>query len=284
MLGIYEKALPTDISWGERLALVKELGFDFIEMSIDESDKRLQRLDWDEETLSSIRQAMITNKVPILSICLSGYRRFPLGSLDKDTRKEALLIMQKTLRIASQLGIRDIQLAGYDTYYGEKSMLTREYFVEGLRQCVEMASEKCVMLSIETMDDPFINSISKIREIKKIIKSPWLQAYPDIGNITAWPENNLGDELDKGIQNISQIHLKDTLKVTTNSKGKFKNVPFGKGDVDFVGALRTLKRLGYHGAYMIEMWSGQNSDNPVEEVKKAKKFIDEQFAKAEVSY
>lgn len=284
MLGIYEKALPTNISWDERLALVKKLGFDFIEMSIDESDNRLERLSWDEKDLSLVRQAMIKNQVPILSICLSGHRRFPLGSLNKDNREKALLMMQKAINIASSLGIRDIQLAGYDTYYEEKSELTREYFIEGLKQCVNMAAEKCVMLSIETMDDPFINSISKIKQIKKIIKSPWLQAYPDIGNISAWPENNLGDELDYGIQNISQIHLKDTLKVTSESKGKFKNVPFGEGDVDFVGALRTLKRLGYHGPYMIEMWSGENCDDPVAEVKKAKKFIDEQFIKAEVNY
>lgn len=284
MLGIYEKALPTNISWDERLALVKKLGFDFIEMSIDESDERLKRLNWDEEDLSLVRQAMIKNQVPILSICLSGHRRFPLGSLNKDNREKALLMMQKAINIASSLGIRDIQLAGYDTYYEEKSPLTREYFIEGLKKCVAMAAEKCVMLSIETMDDPFINSISKVRKIKEIIKSPWLQAYPDIGNISAWPENNLGDELDYGIQNISQIHLKDTLKVTAKSEGKFKNVPFGEGDVDFVGALRTLRWLEYHGPYMIEMWSGENSDDPISEVKKAKQFIDEQFAKAEVSY
>lgn len=284
MLGIYEKALPTNISWDERLALVKKLGFDFIEMSIDESDNRLERLNWGEKDLSSVRQAMIKNQVPILSICLSGHRRFPLGSLNKDNREKALLMMQKAINIASSLGIRDIQLAGYDTYYEDKSSLTREYFIEGLKKCVAMAAEKCVMLSIETMDDPFINSISKIGKLKEIIKSPWLQAYPDIGNISAWPENNLGDELDYGIQNISQIHLKDTLRVTVKSKGKFKNVPFGEGDVDFVGALRTLKRLDYRGPYMIEMWSGENSDDPVAKVEKAKQFIDEQFANAEVSY
>ena len=45
-LGIYEKALPGGECWLERLQLAKELGFDFVEMSVDETDARLARLDW----------------------------------------------------------------------------------------------------------------------------------------------------------------------------------------------------------------------------------------------
>ena len=45
MLGIYEKALPKDISWLERLTLAKKLGFDFVEMLLDVTDERIARLD-----------------------------------------------------------------------------------------------------------------------------------------------------------------------------------------------------------------------------------------------
>ena len=44
-LGIYEKALPAGECWLERLQLAKALGFDFVEMSVDETDARLARLD-----------------------------------------------------------------------------------------------------------------------------------------------------------------------------------------------------------------------------------------------
>ncbi|MEJ1789200.1 xylulose 5-phosphate 3-epimerase, partial [Escherichia coli] len=42
-LGIYEKALPAGECWQERLKLAKQLGFDFVEMSVDETDERLSR-------------------------------------------------------------------------------------------------------------------------------------------------------------------------------------------------------------------------------------------------
>ena len=51
--GIYEKALPKGISWQERLELAASLGFDFVEMSIDETDERLARLQASASILSA---------------------------------------------------------------------------------------------------------------------------------------------------------------------------------------------------------------------------------------
>lgn len=36
-LGIYEKALPRTESWMKRLKMVRDLGFNFLELSVDES-------------------------------------------------------------------------------------------------------------------------------------------------------------------------------------------------------------------------------------------------------
>ena len=124
------------------------------------------------------------------------------------------------------------------------------------------------MLSIEIMDDPFINSVTKFNKIKKQIHSPWLQVYPDLGNLNAWPENDPEAELELGIDEIVALHVKDTLSVTDTFKGKFKCVPFGEGQVDFLGYFKTLKRLGYNGTFMLEMWS-ETSDNPKAEIQKA---------------
>lgn len=58
-LGIYEKALAKDLSWPERLVLAKSCGFDFVEMSVDETDERLSRLDWSAAQRTSLVTAMI---------------------------------------------------------------------------------------------------------------------------------------------------------------------------------------------------------------------------------
>lgn len=43
-LGLYEKSMPKELSWREKLTAAKEAGFDFVEISIDETDEKLGRL------------------------------------------------------------------------------------------------------------------------------------------------------------------------------------------------------------------------------------------------
>lgn len=271
-LGIYEKALPKNISWKERLSIAGSLGFDFVEMSVDESDERLGRLSWTREQRKEVLDAIFDEGVAIRSMCLSGHRRYPFGSADPMVRAQGVRIMQQAVDLAAQLGIRTIQLAGYDVYYEEKTSLSRAYFIENLQKATEMAAAAEVMLAIEIMDDPFINSITKFNTIKRQIHSPWLQVYPDLGNLCAWPANDPLAELELGINEITGIHVKDTLKVTPDFPGKFKEVPWGSGCVDFLGCFKTLKRLDYEGNFMLEMWS-ETSDDPVAEVKDALGFI-----------
>ena len=89
LLGLYEKALPPELTWEERLRAVKELGFDYLEISVDEKDERLARLDWTHTERGVLHRAMRETGVPIQSMCLSGHRRFPYGSADPAVRARA---------------------------------------------------------------------------------------------------------------------------------------------------------------------------------------------------
>ncbi|WP_167628993.1 L-ribulose-5-phosphate 3-epimerase [Listeria valentina] len=282
--GIYEKALPKHFSWQDKFALAKELGFEFMELSIDESDERLARLDWSRKEREEFRQFSVESGIRVPSICLSGHRRFPLGSNKQEAREAGLVMMKKAIDLAADLGVRVIQLAGYDVYYEEKSILTRAYFIENLRLALDWAAEKQVVLAIEIMDDPFINSITKYLRIKaELGSSPWLKVYPDIGNLSAWPENDVGFELAEGMAETVAIHLKDTLQVDGLFPGKFKEVPFGTGCVDFVGAFKSLQMLHYAGPFLIEMWS-ESSPDYYEELVAAKRFIEEKWKEATATW
>ena len=57
-LGIYEKALPSDISWEERFKLAKDNNFDFIELSVDIN--RLDKLDYTDKQINEL--LLLSNK------------------------------------------------------------------------------------------------------------------------------------------------------------------------------------------------------------------------------
>lgn len=271
-LGIYEKALPAGECWLERLQLAKTLGFDFVEMSVDETDERLSRLDWSREQRLALVNAIVETGVRVPSMCLSAHRRFPLGSEDDAVRAQGLEIMRKAIQFAQDVGIRVIQLAGYDVYYQEANNETRRRFRDGLKESVEMASRAQVTLAMEIMDYPLMNSISKALGYAHYLNNPWFQLYPDIGNLSAW-DNDVQMELQAGIGHIVAVHVKDT------KPGVFKNVPFGEGVVDFERCFETLKQSGYCGPYLIEMWS-ETAEDPAAEVAKARDWVKARMAKA----
>ncbi|MFA3779183.1 L-ribulose-5-phosphate 3-epimerase [Yersinia sp. 1652 StPb PI] len=274
-LGIYEKALPKHLSWPERLALAKACGFDFVEMSIDETDERLARLSWSKAQRLSLVDAMLETGIAIPSMCLSAHRRFPFGSHDDELRKQAYLLMQQAIQLAKDVGIRTIQLAGYDVYYEEQDAGTLRRFTEGLQWAVQQAAAAQVMLAVEIMDTPFINSISKWKVWDNCLASPWFTVYPDVGNLSAWG-NDVSNELSIGIDRIAAIHLKDTYPVTDQSPGQFRDVPFGEGCVDFVNVFKTLNQLNYRGAFLIEMWT-EKAEEPVAEIVQARRWIEQRM-------
>ncbi|VEB27289.1 putative L-xylulose 5-phosphate 3-epimerase [Actinobacillus lignieresii] len=274
-LGIYEKALPKNISWQDRLSIAKACGFDFVEISVDETDERLARLDWTKEQRIELVKAIINTGVTIPSMCLSGHRRFPFGSRDEATRQKAYEIMEKAIQLAVDLGIRTIQLAGYDVYYEEQDEGTIERFRQGLEWATELAASNQVTLAVEIMDTKFMSSIKRWKKWDEIIKSPWFTVYPDIGNVSAW-NDDIEAEFALGIDKISAIHLKDTYKVTETCKGQFRDVPFGDGCVDFKGFFEILVKLNYRGAFLIEMWT-EKAEEPIAEIINARRWIEQKM-------
>ena len=47
-LAVYEKAMPCTLTFEELLLSARDCGFDRLEISIDESDMRLERLEWND--------------------------------------------------------------------------------------------------------------------------------------------------------------------------------------------------------------------------------------------
>ncbi|MCJ7695817.1 MAG: hypothetical protein MUO40_10375 [Anaerolineaceae bacterium] len=54
-LGLYEKAMPLGLTFREMLLMTSRCGFDRLEISIDESDPRLDRLEWSNSQIHKLQ-------------------------------------------------------------------------------------------------------------------------------------------------------------------------------------------------------------------------------------
>ena len=160
-LGLYEKAMPPGLSWEEKLSFAKSCGYDFVEISVDEKDEKLARLDWSADERRELVDTMSRVGLPLRSMCLSGHRKYPLGASDPAVRARSMEIMEKAIQLADDLGIRIIQLAGYDVYYEESTAETKAAFLDNLRLAAEMAAVKGISLGFETMETDFMNTVWK---------------------------------------------------------------------------------------------------------------------------
>lgn len=274
-LGMYEKALPAEISWEERLLLARESGFDFVEISIDETDARLARLDWDEAQRRQLADASRKTGVPIGSMCLSAHRKYPFGASDDSVRARSFEIMEGALQLASDLGARIVQLAGYDVYYEEGTPASRERFAKGLARAVDMAASCGVTLGFETMETPFMDTVGKAMNYVHQIKSPYLGVYPDIGNLTNASRIYgipVRDDIALGRGHILAAHCKETVA------GRYREVPFGTGATDYEGALDELVAQGVR-RFVAEFWY---TDSPTwrEDAREACAFVRERIESA----
>lgn len=253
-VGLYEKALPIDFTWQQKLATAKKLGFDFFEISVDETAKKRARLDWHDDEIYELRDLCARQGIPLHSMCLSAHRKFPFGSNNPQIVEQAKIIMNKAITLAYKLGIRVIQLAGYDVYYEPADEDTHQRFIQGMQWCAKQAEKAAVMLAVEIMDTNYLNSLSKFEILKREVPSPYFMAYPDVGNINGW-NYDVCTELALSRDHIVQIHLKDTYRVKPNYPGQFRDLVIGEGEVDFTAIFATLTKINYQAPVVIEMWA-----------------------------
>lgn len=268
-LGLYEKAMPGRMSWKEKLTCAGQCGYDFVEISIDETEEKLARLDWSTEERLDLVKMMKETGVPIRSMCLSGHRKYPFGASNPEVRRRSMDIMEKAIRLADDLGIRIIQLAGYDVYYEPGTADSEHMFRKNLKKAVLMAAAKGIYMGFETMETDFMNTTEKAMKYVTLIDNPYLGVYPDSGNLTnaaLLAGTSAAEDLETGRGHILALHLKETVP------GKFREIPFLTGHVDFEAIIAKAWELGVR-RYVTEMW----------DVGSAKWMEDIQFARRSMS-
>ncbi|MCL2343841.1 MAG: L-ribulose-5-phosphate 3-epimerase [Firmicutes bacterium] len=275
-LGLYEKSMPMSLTLPDKLCVTSEAGFNFMELSIDESDEKLLRLNWVPTERRELREASADAGTTVGSICLSAHRKYPIGSVDASVRACGLDIMARAIDLAADLGVRLIQLAGYDVYYELSSDKTRALFAENLRRSVEWAASAGVTLAFETMETPFMDTVEKAMHFVRLINSPYLQVYPDLGNLTNAAllyGHDVASDLESGRGYIAALHLKEA------RPGIYREIPFGAGYVNFVSGIGTAWAQGVR-RFVCEFWAVEDWRAQID---RAHAFIRAQFEKSGVT-
>jgi L-ribulose-5-phosphate 3-epimerase len=273
-VGVYEKAFPAEYSWEQILTSAKHAGYDFVEMSIDESTERLDRLHWSHSDRAALRHAIFNTEMPVWGMGVSAHRKFPLGSASSDVRQQGLDILYRSIELAADVGVKVIQIMGYDAFYEPSNADTQARYLDGLRTGVRWASAAGVLLALENGDSKLVDSVEKAMRFVNMLNSPWFHVYPDIGNMTAAGYSPL-EQLPLTVGHLVGVHVKDT------RPGELRGVPLGQGIVPFQETFRLLARMDFTGPLVMEMWAHLDpTGDPIGSVTRARVLLDQWISDA----
>ena len=121
-----------------------------------------------------------------------------------------------------------------------------------------------------------MDTISKAMEYVRLVHSPYLGVYPDLGNLTNAAELynlDVATEILDATGHLFAMHLKETVP------GRYRDMRFGEGRVDFVSGIRAALRAGVR-CFVAEYWHQDGSDF-MEQIREINRFLRERFAMAE---
>ena len=249
-IGLYEKAMRNSLDWREKLECAKECGYDYVEMTIDASEEKIARVYSSQEERLELVKTMFEAGLPIRSMSVSALTKFAIGDPDDAKRNRGVEILNKSIELAADLGIRVVMVPGYDIYFGESTLETKRLFLENIKKATEYAAACGVVLGFETMENEFMNTVGKAMKYVSLVDSPYLKIYPDCGNITnaaVLHSHDVCEDLSLGKNNVVALHLKES------KPGIFREVPYFTGHVPFEGLIETAWKLGVR-RYVTELW------------------------------
>jgi L-ribulose-5-phosphate 3-epimerase len=238
--------LPRDLSYEQRFALAREIGFEAIEM------RTMER----QEEAAEVREAAQKTGLRIHSVMNAAHWDLPLSSADPDVVRRSVQGMETSMRNAVLWGADVVLLvpAVVDAHTPYRDAWTRSQRV--IRdELLPRAAEMKVIIGIEEVWNKFLLSPIEFAHYLDELDSPWARAYFDVGNVVkyGYPQDwirTLGPR-------TVRVHVKDF--VFDRRNGRFAWVNLGEGDIDWPEVRRALGEVGYAGYVTTELSGGDRA-------------------------
>jgi len=235
--------LPKQLSYADRMKLVRTVGFDAIE----------GQTVTDEHEAEEIKKAADDAKVRIHSVMNMAHWENPLSSPDPAVVEKSLEGMRTSLHNAKLWGAEAVLLvpAVVNAQVSYHDAWTRSQ--KQIRKLIPLAEELKVVIAIEEVWNKFLLSPLEMPKYVDEFQSPWVKSYFDVGNVVlyGYPQDwihNLG-------KRIAKVHIKDFKRLEDG----YRWVNLGDGDIDWPAVRKAFADVGYTGWVTTELEGGDEA-------------------------
>lgn len=229
----------------ERFALLKELGYDGVELDAPGGP-----------AAEVVREAASRSGVFVHGVVDSVHWRTRLSDPDEGVREEAVAALERAVRDAHAYGAFSVLLVPAVVQEGHATHEQAwERSIAGIRRVLPLAAGLGVHILIENVWNGFLydpdggdeQSAELLAKYIDEIDSPWVGVYFDIGNHRKFgrPE--------EWISTLGRRIVKLDVKDWSREKGWTK---IGEGDVDWAAVRGALGKIGFNGWATAEVGGG----------------------------
>lgn len=235
--------LPRELSWKDRFALAKAVGFEGVEM----------RTMPDRAKAEDVARASEETGLIVHSVMNSDHWEYPLSSADPAVVAKSVAGMKTSLENAALWKAGAVLLVpavvNPETSYADAWTRSQQVIRE---EILPVAAGFKVVVAIEEVWNKFLLSPLEMARYVDEFKSPYVKAYFDVGNVVfyGYPQDwirTLGPR-------IVRVHLKDF--ELDRREGRFDFVHLGEGDIDWPEVRKALKDINYTGWMTTEIRGG----------------------------
>ncbi len=233
----------------EKMKLVKEAGFDGVELALDEIGE--VSMESTKEDLHMVKAYAKEIGLELYSLATMHYWTYNYTSANPENRQKAMEITKKQLEVAAELGCDTIlvvpgavevsfdpgEVVEYDVAY--------ERAQSALKELAPYAEKLGVCIGVENVANRFLLSPLEMARFIDEIGSDYVGAYFDVGNVVpiGFPQHwikVLGER-------IKKVHIKDYNRSFSGY------VDLLEGDVNWIAVMEEFKKAGYNDWVTAEM-------------------------------
>jgi hexulose-6-phosphate isomerase len=237
----------------EKMKLAKDAGFEGIELDV--SGDGPITLDSDEDAIAAIGTLAADSGLTLSGLATGMYWEFNPASENAETRAQAKAVLEKQIRVASQLGIDAILVVpgsvGADFIPGCEELSYDKVWdraTDFISNALPLAKELGVDIGIENVWNKFLLSPLEMARFIDQFDDARVGSYFDVGNVlaTGYPEHWIPILNDR----IRRVHVKDYRRAVGSVDGF---VDLLSGDVNWPAVVQSLKSINYSSWVAAEM-------------------------------
>jgi hexulose-6-phosphate isomerase len=245
--GVLVSMLPRNMSFAERFALAKECGFESLESNTVNNPAEAEEL----------KKAADKAGLPVHGVMNSDHWQFPLSSPDPAVVDRSVKGMMASLDNAVLWGSQTVLLVpgvvnaevGYEQAWKRSSEVIRQ-------RLLPKYAEKKIIIAVENVWNKFLLSPMEMAQYVDSFKSPYVQAYFDVGNVALYGFSQ--DWIRTLGKRIVRVHLKDfSNRRNPDIKKSVLDWPnLMDGDLNWKAIHAALADIGYKGDATVELSGG----------------------------